>query len=416
MDRVSSQALTYGQIINLVRVGGADTRPAIEQETRLGRKLVAQRVQQAIDVGLLEDYDFASSSGGRPSRRLRFRAAAGHVYAGVIGATEITAAVTTLDGQLVDSVHEDWDAADRPQETLEVLDGLFQKLARRTKTVPWAFGIGVGGPVEFGSGRLVAPPIMPGWNDVSVRGWLRERYDAPVWVDNDVNLMALGEWHKGEPRDGRDLLYFFGDEGVGAGLVSGGAVFRGASGAAGDLGHIQVAAGENLVCRCGLVGCLEAVAGGWGLAREATRRAAESPRLQAILAARGRLTSQDIGLAAAAGDELASELAVRAAHEFGEVAGSLINFVNPGTVVLGGGILRAGDLAIAEFWKTIRNRTSVLAARNLRMRTSSLGFREGVIGAALLAIEQLFAPGSLGVWIENGSPTGFAAPLHRLAS
>src|SRR4051794_31397436 len=113
------QAFVHGQLINLVRTERAVTRPALEQETGLGQKVVAQRVQQAIDAGLLENADLAPSNGGRPSRVLRFRAEAGHIFAGMIGATEMTAAVTTLDGTLLASLHEDWDAADRPDETLE---------------------------------------------------------------------------------------------------------------------------------------------------------------------------------------------------------------------------------------------------------------------------------------------------------
>src|SRR5215210_8813967 len=133
------EAFIHGQLINLVRTGKAVTRPALEQETGIGRKVVTQRVQQAIDVGLLEDGDLAPSAGGRPSRLLRFRTEAGHVYAGMLGATEMTAAVATLDGTLVDSLHADWDASTGPEATLEVLDGLFSRLARRTRTEPWAF-------------------------------------------------------------------------------------------------------------------------------------------------------------------------------------------------------------------------------------------------------------------------------------
>src|SRR3712207_519709 len=135
-------AYIHGQLVNLVRTGRAVTRPALEQETRLGSKVVAQGVQQAIEVGLLEDGDLAPSAGGRPSRLLRFRTEAGHVYAGTVGATEMTAAVATLDGTLVASAHADWDASAGPEATLEVLDGLFVKLARRTRTEPWAFEIG----------------------------------------------------------------------------------------------------------------------------------------------------------------------------------------------------------------------------------------------------------------------------------
>lgn len=407
------EAYIHGQLINLVRTGRAVTRPGLEQETGIGRKVVTQRVQQAIDVGLLEDGDLAPSAGGRPSRLLRFRAEAGHVYAGMIGATEMNAAVATLDGTLIASLHEDWNAADRPEETLELLDGLFVRLARKTRTEPWAFGIGVAGPVDFATGRLVDPPIMPGWDGMSVRAWLRDRYDAPVWVDNDVNLMALGEWHKGTPQDGRDLLYVFVDEGVGAGLVSKGTVFRGDTGAAGDIGHIQVTDDPSVVCRCGQIGCLEAVTGGWGLVQRLTARADESPVLSARLAQRGLLTSQDVGLAARDGDVLASEETLRGTRLIGTTVAGVVNFLNPGTVVLGGGALRIGDSVVRAFEETVRGRTTKLAEQRLSVRPASLEFREGVTGAAILAIEQLFAPASVGLWIENGSPVGHAAPLQR---
>jgi predicted NBD/HSP70 family sugar kinase len=410
------ESFIHGKLINLVRTGQAVTRPALEQETGLGRKVVTQRVQQAIDVGLLEDGDLAPSAGGRPSRLLRFRTGAGHVFAGLIGATEMTAAVATLDGTLIASLHEDWVAADRPEETLEVLDALFVRLARRTRAEPWAFGIGIAGPVDFGTGRLVAPPIMPGWDGYSVRSWLRERYDAPVWVDNDVNLMALGEWHKGEQRDGRDLLYVHVDEGVGAGLVSRGNVFRGDSGAAGDIGHTRVTDDPDVLCRCGRTGCLDAVTGGWGLVRRLTARAGESPVLAARLAQQGHLTAQDIGQAATAGDPLAqAEVSAGMRIVAGTVA-NVVNFVNPGTVVFGGGALRVGDQVFRLFEETVRSRTTALAARRLRIRTASLDFHEGVTGAALLAVEQLFRPESVGLWIENGSPIGHAAPLQRVAA
>ena len=408
-------AYVHGLLVNLVRTGRAVTRPALEREAGLGRKVVAQRVQHAIDAGLLEDGELAPSGGGRPSRLLRFRAKAGHVFVGVVGAVEMTAAIATLDGTLVASAHEVWDAGQGPEATVEVLDGLFGRLARKTRTEPWAFGIGIGGPVDFGTGRLVAPPILPGWNGFSVRSWLRERYDAPAWVDNDVNLMALGEWHRGQPRDGRDLLYVWLDQGIGAGLVSRGLVFRGATGAAGDIGHVQITDDPTVVCRCGQQGCLEAVAGGWQLIREVAARAGESAFLTARLAEQGELMARDIGQAAIAGDPIATDAVLRSARTVGLTTASLVNFVNPGTVVLGGGALRAGDEVFRVFQETIRARVSELAGQGLRIRPASLDFQEGLIGGAILAIEHLFAPDSIGLWLENGSPIGHAVPLQRNA-
>lgn len=409
-------AFVYGRIIDFVRTGRALTRPAIERETGLGRKLVAQRVQQAIDVGLLEDGDIAPSAGGRPSRTLRMRSDAGFVYSAVVSASEMWAAVADLDGTIVDWMHAEWISAHRPQETLGQLDDLFGRLSRRTRTEPWAFGIGIAGPVDFASGVVVEPPIMPGWDGFNVRAWMRERYDAPVWVDNDVNVMALGEWHRGVPRDAGDLLYILIDTGIGAGLVSDGTVFRGHRGAAGDIGHIRVTDDPSVQCRCGRTGCLEAVSGGWGLVREMTRRAAESPRLAAVLSQGDQLTAQDIGRAAAAGDPVTRDVVHDSVRVVARTVSDLISFANPGTVVLGGGVLRIGPDVVDTFTTTIRERTTELASRDLSVRAASLDFREGITGAAILAIEQLFAPSSVGLWIEKGSPVGHAALLHRAAT
>ena len=406
-------AYIYGRLINLVRTGRAVTRPALEQESGLGRKLVTQRVQQAIDVGLLADGDLAPSAGGRPSRQIRFRAEAGHIYAAIVSASEMTAAVTLLDGTLVASVHEEWLATQGPDATLEVLDGLFGRLARRTRTTPWAFGIGVSSPVDFATGRLVAPPILPGWDGYSPRAWFRDRYDAPVWVDNDVNLMALGEWHKGTPQDGRDLLYILVDTGVGAGLVSRGQVFRGDTGAAGDIGHIQVTDDPTVVCRCGQLGCLEAVASGWGLVQALTPRARESRFLTARLAERGYLTPEDIGAATVAGDELVRDAVMTSTRVVGATVANLVNFANPGTVVVGGGVLRSGPEVFQVLSDTVLHRVSRLAGQRLSIRPASLDFREGVIGAGLMAIENLFAPASVGLWVDDGTPIGRAATLQR---
>ena len=406
-------AFVYGRIIDLVRTERAVTRPALERETGLGRKLIAQRVLQAIDVGLLEDGDVAPSEGGRPSRTLRMRRDAGVVCSAVISASEMWAAVADLDGVVLDSLHLEWISADRPHETLVHLDDMFARLGRRTRTEPWAYGIGIAGPVDFATGTVVEPPIMPGWDGFNVRAWMRERHDAPVWVDNDVNVMALGEWHRGVPRDEGDLLYVLLDTGVGAGLVSNGAVFRGHRGAAGDIGHIRVTDDPSIQCRCGRTGCLEAVSGGWGLVREMTRRAAESPGLAAVLARGDDITPHDIGRAAAQGDPVTRDAVHAGVRVAARTVADLVSFVNPATVVLGGGVLRSGPEVVEIFTDTIVERTTHLARRDLAVRAASLDFHEGVTGAAILAIEQLFLPSTVGLWIENGTPVGHAALLHR---
>src|SRR4051794_23243638 len=130
------EAFVHGQLINLVRTGKAVTRPALEQETGIGRKVVTQRVQQAIDVGLLEDGDLAPSAGGRPSRLLRFRSEAGHVYAGMIGATAMTAALAPPDGAPIAPLHEGWGGAGPPGETPQGPHGPVLPRARPARPAP----------------------------------------------------------------------------------------------------------------------------------------------------------------------------------------------------------------------------------------------------------------------------------------
>lgn len=217
-------------LIDLVREG-ATTRPELVIRSGLSRRVVAQRIDQALRIGLITEGELAPSDGGRQARTLHFNPTAGFVFAAQIGATGMFVAVADLDGRLVDTIHAIWAVEQGPQETMEELDRHFTELARRCGVRrPWGIGIGVPGPVDFGSGRLVAPPTMPGWDNFSVRGWMRERYDAPVWVDNDVNLMALGEYLKGASADPTDMLYIKVGTGVGAGLVSRGRLVRGVRG------------------------------------------------------------------------------------------------------------------------------------------------------------------------------------------
>jgi predicted NBD/HSP70 family sugar kinase len=400
-------------VVGLVRTGAADTRPELIARSGLGRKVVAQRVEQAIELGLLEEGALAPSGGGRQARTLRFRSDAAHVLVAMIGASEFTVAVADLSGRLVEVAHEDWDIAAGPDTTMARVHMHFEALSSRFRDRPWAVGVGLPGPVEYESARLVAPPIMPGWDGFSARAWLRERYDAPVWVDNDVNLMALGEWTRSPARDDRDMLFIKVGTGVGAGIVVRGRLVRGENGAAGDIGHTHVTDDPTKFCRCGKVGCLEAVASGWSMLAEARQRIDESSALTDVLERTGTLALGDLGAAARDGDALSNELIESNARTVAEVAANLVNFTNPGALVIGGGVLRAGNRIVDAIEKVVRSRVTDLVARGLVVRPASLDYLEGVQGAAVLAVENLFAPSTLPRWIEDGNPLGRAVTLQR---
>jgi predicted NBD/HSP70 family sugar kinase len=221
--------------------------------------------------------------------------------------------------------------------------------------------------------------MMPGWDGFSIPGWFSRHYDAPVLVDNDVNIMALGE-HWTHWRDIEHLLYVKIGTGIGCGIVSGRRIHRGAQGAAGDIGHVRLAGHDDVVCRCGNIGCLEAVAGGRALAAKLTA---------AGLDAR---TSRDVVRHVRAGEPAAIQAVREAGRCLGEVLAECINFFNPGAIVIGGDISEAHQQLLAGVREVSFGRSLPMATRDLRMGCSQLGDRAGVIGAAIMVIEHVLAP------------------------
>lgn len=415
-DQIASSlgAAPLAVVIDLVRSEKALTRPRLVEVTGLSRKVVTQRVDQAIEVGLVSEVGLAPSGGGRQARMLQFNRDAGRVYGVIVGASEMRVAVADLGGRLLDVRHEEWSVETGPDATMTRLKVHLDALAAAHDVDrPWGIGIGLPGPVEIGSARLVDPPIMPGWDGFNARAWLREHYDAPVWVDNDVNLMAIGEWAFGVDDRSRDMLFVKAGTGIGSAFISRGRLLHGERGAAGDIGHIRVTDDPDAVCRCGQIGCLEAVAGGWSLLIEATRCADRSPLLARAIAERGRVELGDVGVAARAGDPVVRDLVARRAAALGEVAANLVTFANPGQLVIGGGVLRTGPELIDLIASTVRARSTRMASELLTIRAASFDQLEGVMGAAYLAAESLLAPSALARWVEDAAPFGHAAALQR---
>ncbi|MEJ7752261.1 MAG: ROK family protein [Candidatus Limnocylindrales bacterium] len=397
-------------VLDEIRLGRSGSRSELMTRTGLGRAVVAQRAGELIERGLLREGGPGRSTGGRPARRLDFNAAAGHVLVADLGATSIDVAVTSLDGSIIARRDEPSDITDGPAHCLGRVEALFEEL-RSLPDLPgrlWGVGIGVPGPVEFATGRPISPPIMPGWDGYPVRERIAARYDAPVWIDNDVNLLALGEWRSGVAAGHENVVIVKIGTGIGAGVISDGRLHRGAQGSAGDVGHIQVVDDASVVCRCGNVGCLEALAGGAALARdgEAAARDGRSGRLRAALDANGRVTAADIARTASFGDPVAVGLLQAAGRRVGLMLASVVNFFNPSLIVIGGGVAQSGDQLLAAIRETVYRRSLPLATRDLLVQRSSLGEVAGVIGASSMVVDQLFSRESMAAWMPLGDPSG----------
>jgi glucokinase-like ROK family protein len=398
-------------VLDLIRGGVGRTRPELVRHSGLGRKLVTQRVDQLIARGLVTDGELGPSTGGRAPRELQFTADAGVLLVAEVGWTSVNVGMSDLTGRLLEKHEEKVKNTRFLNKALDRVEALFDRmLAERAPACPpvWGIGVGVIGPVNAATGRPAPFPNFPGWVDYPVRDRLVERYDVPVWVDNEVNLMALGEFRAGLGRGESDVVFIKIGGGIGAGIICGGRLHRGADGAAGEIGHIAVVDDESVRCFCGNTGCVAELAGGTALARlgAAAAESGRSPRLAAVRSEGGKIDARAVAAAAAAGDNASLELLTRAGHFVGKAAASVVNIFNPTLILIGGGVAGAGDLLLAAIREAVYRYSLPLSTRNLRIAFSPLSDTAAMVGAAHMVLDALFSPEHLGRWIDHGSPAG----------
>ncbi|MEV7685026.1 ROK family protein [Streptomyces bungoensis] len=381
------------RLLRLLRDLGPQSRVALGDRVELSRSKLAVEIDRLLETGLVVPDGLAASRGGRRSHNVRIVPSLR--FLGVdIGATSVDVAVTNAELEVLGHLAEPLDVRDGPVAVFERVLALAAKLRETGLAEHFdGAGIGVPGPVRFPEGVPVAPPIMPGWDGFPVREALSQELGCPVLVDNDVNLMALGEQQAGVARSVRDFLWVKVGTGIGCGIVVRGEVHRGVTGSAGDIGHIQVDP-EGPPCACGNIGCLEAYFSGNALARDATALAesGRSVELAGRLEAAGRLTPEDVSAAAGAGDAAALELIRMGGGRIGQVIAGLVSFFNPGLVVIGGGLTGLGHTLLASIRTQVYRQSLPLATGNLPIVLGELGQVAGVVGATRLISDHIFSP------------------------
>lgn len=396
------------QIITFVRRARSVARPEISISTGLSRGLSTKYIDIAIELNLLRNGEVGLSSGGRAPRLVNFNSSAGAILVAELGATGFSVAVSDLYGNLLSTSYTPADISRGPEEVLALVEKSFDELVTNLKIKNlWGIGIGVPGPVEFATGLPISPPIMPGWDKFPLRERFASKYNVPVWVDNDVNLMALGEHALRNDPITNELIFVKIGSGIGAGILTHGQLHRGAQGCAGDIGHIAISAMENVQCRCGNLGCLEAVSGGLALIRDAEVAAVnkESSYLGTGKKAKLRLKVEDVIQGANNGDRWCVERIIKAGNDLGGVLATLVNFHNPSLIVIGGSVSAAGDKLLASIRETVLNRSLPLATRDLQIRISESSDEAGLVGAVEMVINELFSSENLRKWVAVGRPS-----------
>ncbi|TQS19383.1 ROK family transcriptional regulator [Microbispora hainanensis] len=373
-----SRLATTGEVLQLIRSGEAVTRADIGRVTGLSRPAVAHRVSDLLQRGLIVEDAEGPSTGGRPPMRLRFATSGGVVPVASLGARRTQIALCDLAGEVLHRTDLDIDVEEGPGVVLPLLMDTWEKLLDGRDDVV-GIGLGVPATVEFAAGRVESARVMASWTGVVIPPIIAERFDVPVLVDNDVNVIAMGEHRVVYASELDDLLFVKVSTRIGAGVISGGGILRGALGAAGEIGHIPVRDGGGVLCRCGNLDCVDSVASGTAILRD--------------LRAKGRdVTSlADVTALVRAGDAETMAVVRQAGRWLGEVISGAVNLLNPAVVVLGGDVAEMFQPLVSGVREVVYRRSTQLATRSLRIERSRLGPGAGITGCALMVLDHVLS-------------------------
>jgi len=307
-----------------------------------------------------------------------------------IGGTKTIVAVADDTGSIIAQTRLSTPREEGPAKVLAeiqlALESLLDQAGISRRDIR-AIGIGCGGPLDREKGVILTVPNLPGWDDLPLVSYFENAFGAPASLDNDVNLMALGEAREGAGVGIEHLAYFNIGTGIGGGIVIGGRVYRGC-GNAGEFGH-QVILPDGPQCLCGRWGCLEALASGTSIARR-TREYLADGLESTILGYAGDLsavTAQHVASAARDGDPLALRIWGETGEYLGLGVANVVNILNPQLVIIGGGVARAGDLLFEPVRETVRARAMKQLADDVAIVAGALGDQAGIIGALCLAMD-----------------------------
>lgn len=346
------------------------------------------RLKSLESADLVVEDNAIESCGGPAATTVRLVDNSGVVAAADLSRSSASLGVTDLHGDVLAVTIDNQSMSIRPDLYLQWLtERLGVMVARAGRDIRELRGVGIGlpGPVRPTTGSPYGHPSMPGWSDFPVAHFLRDRLGVPAVVNNDVNLVAWGEFISGWNAEASNLLFVnVTDAGVGCGIISDGRIYRGVGGSAGAIGHIAVDGYEDSSCGCGKGGCLDAVVGG------------DSVVTRMREAGFGVNRGSDVADLALSGNITAVHEIRNCGRALGEVTADLVNFFNPDVIVIGGVFTKAHILFIGGLREVLYRECTHLGLRDLRLAPANSDISSAVLGAAALTIEELMSPGAEG--------------------
>ena len=367
---------TVGDVFALIRDRRDITRAEIGQLTGLSRTAVAARIAALSALGLVREREQAPSTGGRPPTLLSFDVAAGIVLSAAIGISRTRLAVCDLAGEVLAITDIDQEVALGPDDLMPDVVKRLDVMLQDYPGVPvYGVGLSLPGTVDRARGCSRDSPILRGWDGVELRPYFAELprlSNAPVVLDNDSNAIAVVEGHGHD-----DVLVIKASSGLGAGIVAGGVLQRGAAQAAGEFGHTKIAAAVGLPCRCGDTGCVEAIAGGWALVHALQQQGRSVRNLR------------DVVEIAHGGDAEARRMIRDSGRYVGEVLAAAVNLLNPAVVVVAGDMAGAYEIFVAGLRETLYGNATAQATRTLEVIPAAYGSQSGTVGGAVMVLDEV---------------------------
>ena len=367
-----------GQLLSLIVSHRTVSRADLEHLSGLSRSTILQRLGVLFAAGLVLETDETAPSGGRPSKLLKLNEDFALTLAADIGESMTRVVVTTLAPQILAETTFPTRLDSPPEIVLaQIVAQGTQLLAQIGRARREVLGIGLclPAPVDYENARVVGPSVMRDWDDFDIRGWFHKNAQIRVFADNDVNLMAVAE-HRTFWPDEEGLFFIKAGTGIGSGIITRGGVFRGAQGAAGDIGHIQLDWPNPPLCRCGKLGCLEAYAAGWAMARSLREKGSVADNARDVIDLVRRNVPEAIQLVRFAG------------RGFGEVVANVVSILNPRRIVVGGTLAQADEHLLAGIREQVSQRCLPLATRTLEICKAQSDERAGALGAAQLVVDE----------------------------
>lgn len=373
-------------ISRMIADKGLMSRREIVRSTGLARSTIEGHLEVLCSCGIIEDAGLGGNAmRGRPAQVFRVSSRRVALVADVhLDYTRL--ALATLSKEIIATSRIESPVSVGPEALLDSIGAGFEDLLAhqgRERSDALAISVGLPGPVDAKEGFAVRPPHMPGWDGFRVCKAMATRFNCDVVVDNDINLMALGEARSHGGANLPLLMVYIGHR-VGGGFVSeSGLLLHGAEGAAGDVGHFRVPDHDDSLCRCGRRGCVESMASIDAISQRVSEALKQdvSPSQVIDLLRRGDAATVDI---------------VRGvASQVGRVVADLVNFCNPARVVVGGVFTECTEDFLAQVRSVVYQQAQPLATRNLSILHAALGEEAGLVGGMVSAIEQVLSPRGL---------------------